>query len=72
MKIVPGQLPKCFKCAVDMLKRPYVQITEKRYNKIMNELKEANSDFFLYRNKVCTIGTADGGYAIMPLKDAYQ
>jgi len=72
MKIIKMTLPSCFKCAVDMLQRPYYPISKQRYDKIMQELEEAKSDCFMYRRKVCTVGTADNGYAIMPLKDIYQ
>ena len=68
-KVLPGSLPPTFKEAVKMLTRPYEAIPEKTYNKLLARLEESKSDFFLYKGKVVTIGNADGGFAIMPLRN---
>ena len=48
------------------LQRPYIRINEAQYN----TLKNGPSDFYLTKgNKVVTFGSADGGYALMPLND---
>ena len=72
IKPSPGKLPSCFREAVGMLKRPYYPISKKNYTKIMDILAENRCDFFIFRGKIATVGTADGGYSIMPLTDERQ
>lgn len=58
-----------FGCGVRMLTRPYYEISETKYNKIMEALKENETDLFWHKDKLCTVGHADGGFAIMPLNE---
>ena len=68
LKPYPGLLPKEFKKAVAMLMRPYLPITEEFYNYLMEQLGREQCDFFILENgHIVTIGTANSGYAIMPL-----
>lgn len=63
---VPGKsLPKSFKAAVSMLKRPYIPITAEALRAV--EQVSGDSDVVLFDGKAMTFGTADGGYALMPL-----
>lgn len=58
------RLPKDFTAAVNMLTRPYIPITKEQYDQIVAMTK---SDFVLCSGIFCTFGTADGGFALMPI-----
>ena len=63
-----GVLPKSFSKAVDMLKRPYIVITEDEYTSLIElTSKDVLTDFVMYDGIKCTFGNADNGYALMPL-----
>lgn len=48
--------------------RPYFAINESDFKKLEND----NSQYYLLKSgHVVTFGTADGGYALMPLQRAY-
>lgn len=53
-----------FKEFVNILRRPYFKIDKSCYDEIMNS--SVGSDFIMYKGELCTFGTADCGYAIMP------
>lgn len=58
-----------FLAKVDMLHRPYIEITEREYEILYARLVEAKADFFaLPDGRIVTVGNADGGFAIMPVK----
>ena len=59
---VYGEVPQNFVAAVSHLQRPYFPISENIYNKLM----DGEFDFYTYKEKLCTFGTADQGYALMP------
>lgn len=63
----PGKLPPRFKDAARLLIRPYQAISQELYEQLVGILETADSDFFLYNGQIVTIGTADGGFAVMPL-----
>lgn len=57
-----------FSKMVACLQRPYIEITKEVYEEILNNTKE---NYFLYKNKVVTFGTRDGGqYYLMPLNES--
>ena len=58
-----------FTFIVNHLQRPYIKITKKLYNKLLYILQLNHSDFIYLNNKKYTIGTADGGHALMPYYD---
>ena len=69
LKPYPARLPKDFKKAVAMLTRPYIPITEEYYNHLLAQLDREKCNCFIMENgHIVTVGTADGGYAIMPLR----
>ena len=51
---------------VAQLKRPYYPITKEAFQEIVDN---TTSDFLLWDNKIVTFGTADDGFALMPLCD---
>lgn len=56
-----------FFCEVRRVQRPYLPITEADYQQLM----AATADYYRLPGKhgrVVTFGTADGGYALMPLQ----
>lgn len=57
----------CFDVEVRKLQRPYIVIQQDDYEKILS----LQWDYFKYKDKVVTFGTADGGYALMPLQEEY-
>ena len=57
-----GNVPRSFVAAVSHLQRPYFPISADVYNELMN----GEFDFYTYKGKLCTFGTADQGYALMP------
>lgn len=57
----------CFDTEVRKLQRPYIVIQQDDYEKILS----LQWDYFKYKDKVVTFGTADGGYALMPLQEKY-
>ncbi len=67
--VVKAQLPKDFGAAVALLRRPYYPIPKSEYYDLLERLKLAKADFFLWDEQriLVTIGNADGGYAVMPL-----
>jgi hypothetical protein len=67
LKPLKGRVPSDFCEAVATLTRPYIAISKEVYEKVFNE----GSDYFKYKEKVVTFGTADGGYALMPLQSKY-
>lgn len=53
-----------FHTEVRKLSRPYVQISSEDWQRLM----AGPADYYLMdRNQVVTFGSADGGYALMPL-----
>ena len=62
-----GKLPSNFNEAVAVLERPYVAINREQYEEVF----EVGCDFFKYQDKVVTFGNADGGFALMPLKEDF-
>ena len=68
LKPYPAHLPKDFQTAVAMLTRPYIPITQEYYNYLLAQMGREKCDCFILENgHIVTIGTADGGYAIMPI-----
>ena len=52
--------------AIRSLERPYMAITAASYDQLM----KGAHDYYVTRNgRVVTFGTADGGFALMPLKE---
>jgi hypothetical protein len=66
------RLPHNFGKAVAMLQRPYFAISVGEYTELLDLTSDPVTDFVLYEGKVCTFGDADGGFAIMPLRDDLQ
>lgn len=60
------KLPSDFKAACALLKRPYISITEEQYQSIVQ--KSLGSDILSLDGQQMTFGDADGGRALMPLK----
>ena len=54
-----------FKEAVEILQRPYYMISENDNNVLLSN----DFDFFFFTDKIVTFGSADGGFALMPLTD---
>ena len=67
LKPLKGYLPNDFHESVRMLTRPYIPISESMYNKIY----AVGNDFFQYGEQIVTFGTADRGFALMPLQMKY-
>ena len=63
---IPGTLPSDFALAVSLLKRPYYKISKKIFDTI---IKNTKSDFIMYKGLKVTFGSADQGYALMPLSN---
>jgi hypothetical protein len=69
LQVVPGKsLPRSFKAAVHLLKRPYIAITPEALRAV--EQMSGGSDVVLFDGKEMTFGDADGGHALMPLKSS--
>ena len=62
-----GKLPSDFCEAVRTLTRPYIPINKDEFDKVFN----VGNDYFKFKKQVVTFGTADGGYALMPLQVEY-
>lgn len=60
-----------FKEAVAMLQRPYIVISERQHAKVAKIAQAAKCDVFSVDDLRFTFGTADGGYALMPLIPGY-
>lgn len=61
----PARMPTDFDSAVRLLERPYFRISEEQQLAIA--AKAAGNDVLLFRGRPVTWGTADGGFALMPL-----
>ena len=64
-KYIPlcGVWQEDFNICVGILKRPYTKISKKMFETILKN----KTDFILFNGEICTFGSADDGYAIMPL-----
>lgn len=64
MDLIPlsGTTPD-FYDAVRMIQRPYIPISKELFDQLIN----GNSDYYKFEDTVFTFGTADQGYALMPL-----
>lgn len=67
-----GSLPKDFKKAVAMLFRPYIPVSREQHDEIERIAGAANTDFFRINggDQLYTFGTADCGFALMPVREA--
>jgi len=64
----PGKrLPRDFKKAVALLRRPYLPLTADQYQDVLQVA--GKSDCVLFDGWQHTFGDADGGRALMPLKE---
>lgn len=65
-----GRLPRDFKKAVAMLFRPYIPVSKKQHDEIEHVTGEAGTDLFRINgsDQIYTFGTADGGFALMPVR----
>lgn len=59
-----------FEDAVRKLERPYIRITEAHAEVLSGLTAGVGTDVVLFRGRPVTWGTADGGYALMPLSAA--
>lgn len=67
-----GHLPKNFKAAVGLLFRPYIPVSREQHDEIAQITGAANTDFLRINggDQLYTFGTADCGYALMPVREA--
>jgi hypothetical protein len=64
----PGKrLPRSFKAAVALLQRPYHPLTADEYALVQRIA--GDSDLVLFDGRQATFGDADGGKALMPLRE---
>lgn len=61
------ELPGSFKERVALLQRPYTAISEQQFHKLRALARRKNTDIVIFEGRQATFGTADGGFAIMPL-----
>jgi hypothetical protein len=75
LDVIPAKtslcLPKKYAAAIGMVIRPYIPISGEDYDQIIVLAKKADTDFVLCNGIFCTFGTADGGYALMPIAPKY-
>lgn len=60
-------LPRLFRDAVRLLRRPYLPISVKEYEILLECARQVGSDIFVWENEKYTFGEADNGFYIMPL-----
>ena len=60
-----------FKEFIGMITRPYLRISEADYQQVY-DMTEGHCDIVKYHNVKMTFGNADGGWALMPLREEHQ
>lgn len=66
-----GSLPKDFKKALSRVFRPYIPITREQHDEIESITGAEGTDFLRINggDQLYTFGTADCGYALMPVRE---
>ncbi len=69
LTVVPGlTLPAgSFSDSVKLLKRPYISLSIRQFQRIQADTHKAHSEIVIYQGKQYTFGNADDGFALMPL-----